>query len=126
VSAFREPRLDLLARAVDEHELHAERGEEVQVVRKVVEAPVGREIAAERDDEDLAAKSVDVRRDRLEPVDEAVLAGQALTPRRRRIGRDAVPRWRVLSFRNWNTPARTVTPSMPGSPVIPDIMRERL
>jgi hypothetical protein len=100
---------------VHEHELHAERGEQVEVVREIVEAPVAREVAAERDDEDLAAESVDVRRDRLEPVDEAVLAGQALAPRRRRIGGAVVPRWRVLSLRNWNTPARTLRTSMPGS-----------
>ena len=42
---------------------------------EIVETPVGDEVAAESDDEELPAESVDVRRDRLEPVDEAVLAG---------------------------------------------------
>jgi hypothetical protein len=68
---------------VDEHELHSERGEQVQVVGEIVEAAVRNEVAAERDDEDLAAESVDVRRDGLEPVDETILTRQPLAPRRR-------------------------------------------
>jgi hypothetical protein len=69
---------------VHEHELYAQGCEKVQVVREIVEPSVGDEIAAKRDDEDLAAERVDVRGDRLEPVDEAVLAGEALAPRRLR------------------------------------------
>lgn len=74
--------LDLRARAVNENELHAERGEQVQVVGKVEEAAIGNEIAAERDDESLPAERMNIWRYRLEPVDETVLTGESLTPRR--------------------------------------------
>jgi hypothetical protein len=83
---------------VDEHELHAERGEQVQVVRQIVEASVGDEVAAESDDEDLPAKSVDVRGDRLEPVDEAILARKPLPARRLRRIRRALVRRRLDLF----------------------------
>jgi hypothetical protein len=92
---------------VHEHELHAERGEQVQVVGEIEEPPVGDQIAAECDDKDLAAECVDVRRDRLEPVDEPILAGKALPARRLGAFRRAViPRWRVLFDRNGSAPAR--------------------
>lgn len=45
-------------------------------MRQVVKTPVGDQIPAERDDENLAAERVDVRRDRLKPVNEAVLTGK--------------------------------------------------
>jgi hypothetical protein len=67
---------------VNEHELHAERGEQIQVVREIEEPAIRDEIAAEGDDKDFPAEGVDVWSDRLEPVDEAVLTGEALTPRR--------------------------------------------
>ena len=63
---------------MNQHQAHAERGEQVQVVRQVEEAPIADQIAAEGDDEGLAAKSVDIGRDRLKPVDEAVLTRQTL------------------------------------------------
>jgi hypothetical protein len=63
---------------VNEHELDAQSGEQVEVVSEVEEAPVGDEVSAEGDDENLAAKRVYVRGDRLEPVDESVLARKAL------------------------------------------------
>jgi hypothetical protein len=92
---------------VHEHQLHAERGEQVEIVREVEEAAVGDQIPAESDDEDLAPKRVDIRRDRLEPVDEPVLAGKALPARRLGTFRRAViPRWRVLFDRNGSAPAR--------------------
>jgi hypothetical protein len=40
--------------------VHAERGEQVEVVRKIEEAAVGDEVSSESDDESLAAKSMDV------------------------------------------------------------------
>jgi hypothetical protein len=43
-------------------------------MREVQEAAVCDYFSAESDDEYLAAKRVDVRRDRLEPVDESILA----------------------------------------------------
>ena len=85
-AALLQLRLDLGARAVHQHQPHAESGEQVQVVREVEEAAVGHHLAAERDDESLAAEGVDIGRDRLEPVDEAVLrstAAAAAAPARR-------------------------------------------
>jgi hypothetical protein len=48
---------------VHEHEVHAECGEQVEVVRKIEEAAIGDEVSAESDYESLAAKSMDVRGD---------------------------------------------------------------
>jgi hypothetical protein len=45
----------------------------------IEKTPVGDDIAAESDDEDLAAECMDVRGDRLEPVDESILARKSLT-----------------------------------------------
>ena len=78
-------RFDLLARAVYEHELHAERGEQIEIVREIEEAAVRNDISAKRDDERLAAKSMYVGRYRLEPVDEPVLARKPLTPNALRV-----------------------------------------
>jgi hypothetical protein len=74
-----EARLDLLSRAVHEHEVHAERGEQVQIVREVEEAAVRYHVTAKRNDEDLAAERVDIGGDRLEPVDKSILARKSLT-----------------------------------------------
>jgi hypothetical protein len=65
-----------------EHELHAQRSEQVEIVRQIEEAPVSDQIPAERDDKDLAAESMNVRSDRLEPVDEAILTREPLPTRR--------------------------------------------
>src|SRR5690242_15808552 len=65
-----------------EYELHAQRSEQVEIVRQIEEAAVSDQIAAECNDEDLAAKSMDVRSDRLEPVDEAILTREPLPPGR--------------------------------------------
>jgi hypothetical protein len=65
---------------VDEHELHAQRRKEIQVVSEIEEATIGHDVAAERNDENLSAERVDIRRDGLEPVDESILARQALAP----------------------------------------------
>ena len=81
LAALAEPRLDLRSRAVHQHEPHAKRGKQVQVLGEVEEAAVRDDVAAERDDERLAAERVDVRRDRLEPVYEAVLWPQARSRR---------------------------------------------
>jgi hypothetical protein len=90
---------------VHQDELHAERGEEVQVVGEIVEAAVGREVTAESDDENLAAERMNIRSDRLKPVDEPVLARKALPARRLRpFSRAIFPRRRVLSVRNSNAP----------------------
>jgi hypothetical protein len=94
-------RLDLRPGAVNEHEVHAERREEVEVVREIEEAAVGDEIAAERDHENLAAECMDVRGDRLEPVDEAILARKALATRRlRRFSVAVRARQLLVSIRN--------------------------
>jgi hypothetical protein len=58
--------------------VHAERGEQIQIVREIEESAVGDQVAAERDHERLAAERVDVRGDRLKPVDEPILTRQAL------------------------------------------------
>jgi len=69
---------------VHQHQPYAQRRKQVEIVRESQEAAVGDDLAAESDDEGLAAKSVDVGRDRLEPVDEPVLSGK---PRSRRNAR---------------------------------------
>jgi hypothetical protein len=69
---------------VHQHQPHAQRSEQIQIDRKLDEAAVVDELAAERDDEGPAAERVNIGRDRLEPVDEAVLAGQPRAARRRR------------------------------------------
>jgi hypothetical protein len=99
VTPLFELRLDLRARPVHEHELHAESGEQVQIVREVEETAVGDQVAAEGDDENLSAESVYVGGDRLEPVDEAVLAGKPLAARRLRPARAGVSP-RLLVFCN--------------------------
>jgi hypothetical protein len=71
---LQQARLDLRARAMYQHQLHAQGREQIQIVREIVEPSVGNEVAAESDDEYLSSESMDVRRDRLKPVDEAVLA----------------------------------------------------
>jgi hypothetical protein len=95
--ALRKPRLDLWTGAVDQHELHAQRRQQVEIVGEIEEAAVRGEIAAKSDDEDLAAERMDVRSDRLEPVDEAVLGRKPLAPRLLRGVRAAV-RTGVLFF----------------------------
>ena len=67
---LREDRLDLRPRAVDDDEVHAEAVQQVEVVDDAEERVVGDDLAAERDDERLAAKRVDVRRRRADPLDE--------------------------------------------------------
>jgi hypothetical protein len=100
-----EARFDLRTRAVNEHELDAQRGKQVQIVREVDEAAVGDEITAERDDEGLAAKGVDVGSNRLKPVDEAILARKPLPARRGRARNRAITRSFVVSFdRNQDAP----------------------
>ncbi len=69
---------------MDEHELHTKRCKEIQVVRKIEEATIGHQIPAERDHENLAPKGVDIRSDGLEPVDEPILAREALAAGLRR------------------------------------------
>jgi hypothetical protein len=80
MTAFLQSRFDLGACTVDEHKLHTQRREQIQVVREIEEAPIGDEIAAECNDKDLSTKSMDVGSDRLEPVDEPVLARKPLPP----------------------------------------------
>lgn len=76
VTALLQPRFDLRSSAVYEHELYAECCKQVKIMRQVVKTPVGDEVPAERNHENLAAERVYVRRDRLEPVNEAVLTGK--------------------------------------------------
>ncbi len=82
VPSFLQLCFDLRARAVDENEVNAECREQIQVGREIEEAVFGDEIAAERDHERLAAKRMDIGCNRLEPVDEAILARQTLAPGR--------------------------------------------
>ena len=65
-----EDRLDLRPRAVDDDEVHAEAVQQVEVVDDAEERVVGDDLAAERDDEGLAAERVDVGRRRADPLDE--------------------------------------------------------
>jgi hypothetical protein len=91
---------------VNQYEVHAQRGEKIQVMSQVEEAAVRNEVTAEGDDENLAAKRVDVGSDGLEPVDEPVLAGETLAPRRLGAFRYAVfDRIFFSSIRNWAPPA---------------------
>ena len=63
-------RLDLRARAMHQHQPHAEAGEQIEVVRQRDELAVGHDLAAEGDDERAPTEGVDVRRRGAEPVDE--------------------------------------------------------
>jgi hypothetical protein len=74
---------------MDQHQAHAQRREEIQVVGEIDKAAIGDYLAAEPDDKNLAAEGMDVGRDGLKPVDEPVLGGQSLATRRRcgRVGR---------------------------------------
>jgi hypothetical protein len=67
---------------VHEREPHAERRQQIEIDREFAEAPVGDEVATERDDESLAAEGVDVRCGRLKPVDEPVLCRKPQAARR--------------------------------------------
>jgi hypothetical protein len=60
VSQLTQPRFDLRPGPVHEHEVHAECGEQVEVVREIEETAVGDEVSAESDYESLAAESMDV------------------------------------------------------------------
>jgi hypothetical protein len=72
---------------VYQHQSHTQRGEEIQVDGEIGEASVVHQLAAERNDKRLAAKGMNIRRRRLEPVDEPVLRREAQAPSRRRIVR---------------------------------------
>jgi hypothetical protein len=65
--ARRELRLDLRARAVDEHDADAGAVQQVQVVRERHEAAFGDQLAAEGDHERAAAEPVEIGRYRPEP-----------------------------------------------------------
>ena len=65
-----ENRLDLRARAVDDDEMHTEAVQQVQVVDDAEERLVSDHLAAECDDERLAAERVDVGRGQPDPLDE--------------------------------------------------------
>jgi len=65
--------LDLRPGAMDQCEPYAEGGEQIEIDCKLHEASIGHEVATEGDDEGLAAKTVNIGGNRLEPVDEAVL-----------------------------------------------------
>jgi hypothetical protein len=65
-----QPRLHLRPHAVDQHQPHAQAVQQVDVVRQLHEAAIRHQFAAKGDDEGLAAKAMDVRRGRAEPVDE--------------------------------------------------------
>ena len=60
-------------------------------MREIEEAPVGDDVAAKGDDEDLSPERMNVGSYGLEPVDETILARQSLAPRglRARAGRIA-------------------------------------
>ena len=80
-----------------QYQVNAEGGEQIEVVREIEEATIGHEIAAKSDNENLAAKSVDIRRDRLKPVDETVLTGQTLPAHRlQRVARTFSSRFLVF------------------------------
>ena len=96
VADLAQARFDLLARAMHQHESHAQRREKIQIVCEIEETAIRNQIAAERDDERLATEGVYVGRDRLEPVDEAILAGQALTASRLRGVTTALARLRLF------------------------------
>jgi len=67
---LREDRFDLRPATVHDDELDAEAMQQVQVVDDAEERIVGDNLAAERDDERLAAKRIHVRRGRTDPVHE--------------------------------------------------------
>ena len=63
-------RLDLRPYAVYQNQPHAQTVQQVDVVRQLHEAPVRHQLSAKRNDEGLAAKTVNVRRGGAEPVNE--------------------------------------------------------
>ena len=63
--------VDLRARAMHQHQPHAQRGQQIQVVSERDELAIGHHLAAECHHEGPAAERVDVRRRGAEPVDEA-------------------------------------------------------
>ena len=105
---LRENGLDLRPRAVDDDQVHAEAVQEVEVVDDAEKRVVGDDFASERDDEGLAAKRVDIRRRRADPLDERArgrgMGGRGCgwirrhRKRRRAIG-DASPRARIIAPR---------------------------
>jgi hypothetical protein len=62
--------IDLRARAERQHDMHAERCEQVEIVAQGDELTVGEHLAAAGDDERAAAEGMDVRRSRAAPLDE--------------------------------------------------------
>ena len=105
---LRENGLDLRPRAVDDDEMHAEAVQQVQVVDDAEKRVVGDDFAAERDDEGLPAKRVDVGRRGADPLDERA-RGRGMDgrhgggirrhrKRRREVG-DASPRARIIAPR---------------------------
>ncbi len=67
-----QPLLDLRARAMHQHQPDAQRGKQVEVMRQLDELAIRHHLAAERDNEGLAAESVDIGRDGTEPVNEII------------------------------------------------------
>src|SRR3984893_8767652 len=70
-----ENRLDLRTRSVHDHQPDAEAVQEVEVVDDPQKGVVGDDLAAKRDHESLAAKSMNVRRGRAYPLHERPCRG---------------------------------------------------
>ncbi len=72
---FAQLRFDLRTKAVHEHDAHAHRGEQRNVLHQRVEASGRDQFAGDGDHKGLAAMGMDVRRDGAQPIDELFLLG---------------------------------------------------
>ena len=79
IAALRTPQghllIDLRAGAKDQHQTHAHRVQQAQVLRQGVEPPVGHQLAGKADDQCFAPESVDIRRHGTKPGDELRMLG---------------------------------------------------
>jgi hypothetical protein len=81
--------------------LHPQCREQIEIVSQIEEAPVRDEITAKGDDKNLAPKSIDIGRNRLEPVNETVLTRKTLAANRlRRLAWTVSLRFLFFAVRN--------------------------
>ena len=69
-TVFDQARLDLRPYTVHQHQPDPQAVQQVDIVRQLHKSPVRHQLAAKCDDKGLAAKTMDIRRGRAEPVDE--------------------------------------------------------
>jgi len=64
---------DLRPGSVNQHQFYAQRGQQVQVMGQVKKSPVGDHLATKSNDKNLPTEGVNIRCDRLKPVDKPIL-----------------------------------------------------